>query len=298
MKQTKLFRLPDAGTIRCFDREGRETSVSPQDELWGQNGCFQVNPMSFAKLGKNGKSIADDCSWADGYRAVLDNNTGLVWEVKSPQKGDVNYTADRYTWEQAGTAYIDKLNKNKYGGFSDWRLPNKDELRSIIDYGRTGPALDPRYFPGCQSDFYWTSVPYNMQKPFVWGIFLGLGSGICYSPVSERFVIAVRGGYDRRFGQADQTRFQDNADGTVTDSLTGLMWQKGENERMDWYSALKNCREMRLAGHSDWRLPNLKELNSILNLDHDNGWWYFKNFFPADGLKPPLLHYFSSTPIP
>lgn len=296
MKQTRTFRLPDAGTIRCFDREGRETSVSAQDELWGQNGCFQVNPMSFTKLGKNGKEIADDCLWADGYRATLDNNTGLVWEVKSPKKGDVNYTADRYTWEQAGKAYIDKLNKKKYGGFSDWRLPNKDELRSIIDYGRTGPALDPHYFPGCQSDFYWTSVPYNMQKPFVWGIFLGLGSGICYSPVSERFVIAVRGGYDRRFGQSDQTRFHDNADGTVTDLLTGLMWQKGENERMDWYAALKNCREMRLAGHSDWRLPNLKELNSILNLDHDNGWWYFKNFFPADGLKPPLLHYFSSTP--
>lgn len=288
--------MPDAGMIRCYDAEGRETTVSPQDELWGQNGCFAINPMSFLKLGKDGKAIADNSSWEDGYRCVLDNNTGLVWEIKSPKKGDINYTADRYTWQKAGNAYIKALNKKKYGGFSDWRLPNKDELRSIIDYSRTGPALDPRYFPGYQSDFYWTSVPYNMQKPFVWGIFLGLGSGICYTPVSERSVVAVRGGYDRRFGQPDSSRFSDNGDGTITDSLTGLMWQKGENDRMDWYSALKVCRDMRLGGHADWRLPNLKELNSILNLGYDNNWWYYKEFFPAEGLKPPLLHYFSSTP--
>jgi hypothetical protein len=296
MKKEQTFRLPDAGMIKCYDKEGRETAVGPQDELWGQNGCYSVNPMSFSKLGKMGKPVADTVSWADGYRTVLDNNTGLVWEVKSPKKGDVNYCDDAYTWKDAGDVYIKALNKKKYGGFSDWRLPNKDELRSIIDYGKTGPAVDTRYFPHCKSDLYWTAVPYNMQKPFIWGIFFGLGSGICYTPSSERYVRAVRGGYASSFGKVDASRFKDNTDGTVTDALTGLMWQKGENERMDWYSALKVCKGMDLAGHSDWRLPNLKELNSILNLSHENGWWYYKEFFPADGLKPPLLHYFSSTP--
>ncbi len=291
-----IFKLPDAGSIKCFDRQGREITVKPGDELWGQNGCFTVNPMSFAKRGKTGKSLADAASWEEGLRTVADNNTGLVWEIKSPRKGDVNYCLDRYTWKEAQEKYIKALNKAAYGGFSDWRLPNKDELRSIIDYGRTNPAVDPRYFPNTQSDFYWTSVPYNMQKPFVWGIFFGLGSGICYAPSSRRFVRAVRGGTAKLFGVQAPSRFTDNGDGTVTDSLTGLMWQKGENERMDWYAALKSCRAMRLAGHDDWRLPNLKELNTILNLDYTGGWWYFKDFFPADGLKPPLLHYFSSTP--
>ena len=291
-----MFKLPDAGAIKNYDKEGREIEVKRQDELWGQNGCFVVNPMSFTKLGKTGKPLADTADWKGGFRAVLDNNTGLVWEVKSPRKGDVNYFEDAYTWKKAGDEFIKKLNKIKYGGFSDWRMSNKDELRSIVDYGKTGPAVDTRYFPNTKSDFYWTCVPYNMQKPFIWGIFFGLGSGICYTPNSKRYVRAVRGGKDKRFGKQDPSRFKDNNDGTITDTLTGLMWQKGENERMDWYSALKNCREMRLAGRDDWRMPNLKELNSILNLDHTNGWWYFKDFFPADGLKPPLLHYFSSTP--
>ncbi|MFH0753804.1 MAG: DUF1566 domain-containing protein [Candidatus Omnitrophota bacterium] len=296
MKNGGTFRLPDAGDIKCYDKEGIETTLTPRDELWGQNGCFTVNPMSFSKLGKTGKPVPDNMTWDTGYRSVLDNNTGLIWEVKSPDEGDVNYAEDKYSWEKAGDVYIKALNKKKYGGFSDWRLPNKDELRSIIDYGKTGPSVDTHYFPHCKSDFYWTDVVYNMQKPFVWGIFFGLGSGICYTPSSERYVRAVRGGYDQSFGTVNAARFQDNADGTVTDPLTGLMWQKGENERMDWYAALKACKDMNLGGHSDWRLPNLKELNSILNLSHENGWWYYKDFFPAQGLNPPLLHYFSSTP--
>ena len=193
-----MFKMPDAGAIKCYDKEGCEIDVKPGDELWGQNGCFVVNPMSFTKLGKAGKAVDGGAEWKDGFRMVLDNNTGLVWEVKSPKKGDVNYCDDAYTWKKAQETYIKELNKKKYGGFSDWRMPNKDELRSIIDYGKTGPCVDTNYFPNTKSDFYWTSVPYNMQKPFIWGIFFGLGSGICYTPNSKRYVRAVRGGKDKR----------------------------------------------------------------------------------------------------
>ena len=290
------FKLPDCGAIRCYDKEGKEIDPKPADELYGQNGCFVINPLSFTKLGNKGKVLKDAASYSDGFRMARDNNTGLIWEVKSPKKGEVNCCDDRYAWKEAKGKYVQSLNKKKYGGFGDWRLPNKDELRSIVDYGRTNPAVDPWYFPNIKSDFYWTGVPYKMQPPFVWGIFLGLGSGICYTPDSQRYVIAVRGGCSRSFGQPDATRFKDNANGTITDSLTGLIWQKEENERMDWYAALKACKEMRLAEYSDWRLPNLKEINTILNLDYANGWWYYKDSFPAKGLQPPLLHYFSSTP--
>jgi len=252
--------------------------------------------MSFTKLGNKGKKLPDTAAWQEGYRMALDNNTGLIWEVKSPKKGDVNFCDHTYSWPDAQRKYIKKINAKKYGGFNDWRLPNKDELRSIIDYGRTNPAVDAWYFPHCKTVFYWTSVPYKMQLPFIWGIFFGLGSGICYAPSSLQYVRAVRAGFSKSFGKPERSTFKDNNDGTVTDLRTGLMWQKGENERMDWFEALKYCQQLRLGGYSDWRLPNIKELNTILDLSYKDNWWYHKDFFPAKGLQPPLLHYFSSTP--
>ena len=289
------FKFSDAGLIRCYDREGKEINPVPQDEFYGQNGSFVVNPMSFTKLGIDSEKLPDSALWDDGYRMVQDNNTGLIWEIKSPDNSDINFCGNKYSWEDAAK-YAQRLNSRKYGGYSDWRLPNKDELRSIIDYARINPAVDDFYFPYCQVAFYWTSIPYKMQPPFIWGIFFGMGSGIPYTLSSLQYARAVRGGYNPDFGDPQKSNFKDNGDGTITDLRTGLMWQRDENERMDWYEALKYCKNMKLAGYTDWRLPNIKELNSILDLSYKDGWWYHKEYFPAKGLKPPLLHYFSSTP--
>ncbi|MBN2120319.1 MAG: DUF1566 domain-containing protein [Candidatus Omnitrophica bacterium] len=296
MNQTGKFRLPDSGCTRCFNEKGREINPKPEDKLYGQNGCFIVNPISFTKLSLKSNPLPDDFSWKEGLRMVKDNNTGLIWEVKSPNPKDINFCKVKYNFSQAQETFIKKLNQEKYGGFSDWRLPNKDELRSIVDYGKTDPAVDESYFPNCQVSFYWTSIPYKMQPPFIWGIFFGLGSGIPYTPSSLQCVRAVRGGL-LNFGNPEKPKFKDGGDGTITDLKTDLMWQKGENPRMSWYEALDYCKQLKLAGHSDWRLPNIKELNTILDLSYKDGWWYHKDFFPAEGLQPPLLHYFSSTPF-
>jgi hypothetical protein len=62
--------------------------------------------------------------------------------------------------------------------------------------------------------------------------------------------------------------YLDNGDGTVTDQRTGLIWQKiGGDQAMPWEEALKYCNGLNLAGQSDWRLPNIKELRSISD-DH------------------------------
>jgi hypothetical protein len=296
-KVASEFKMPDTGVTRCFDETGREIDrPKPGEPFYGQNGCFEIHPLAFTKLGAEGTDISDSSCWDDGFRMVRDNNTGLIWEVKSPRLGDINYVDDRYTWQEAQDVYVAELNRQEYGGFDDWRVPFKDELRSVVDYGRSGPAVDPRYFPHCKSDFYWTNAEYRMHPTLAWGIVFGLGSAIPHGKKMARHVRAVRGGADRAFGLAGTSRFKDNGDGTITDSITGLMWQKGENERMGWYEAMRKCQTLELAGHTDWRLPNIKELNTILNLDYTDGWWYYKYFFPADGLNPPLLHYYSSTP--
>jgi hypothetical protein len=74
-------------------------------------------------------------------------------------------------------------------------------------------------------------------------------------------------------------RFTDNGDGTVTDTCTDLMWQNDTadvngsgsieiefpGDRLDWQNALKYCDDLGFAGHDDWRLPNVRELQSIVD---------------------------------
>ena len=69
-------------------------------------------------------------------------------------------------------------------------------------------------------------------------------------------------------GCPSEGRFVDNKDGTVTDTCTRLMWQKDTgNDRVGlaWCDALAYCEELDLAGHDDWRLPNVREVQSIVD---------------------------------
>jgi hypothetical protein len=86
----------------------------------------------------------------------------------------------------------------------------------------------------------------------------------------KMFVRYVRGNPD--YGRND---FIDNKDGTVTDRATGLMWMQadsgmlkagpGGDGRVNWPQALAWAGQLSYAGHSDWRLPNAKELQSIVD---------------------------------
>lgn len=64
--------------------------------------------------------------------------------------------------------------------------------------------------------------------------------------------------------------FIDNGDGTVTDTSTGLMWQQETASQMTWQSALGYCEDLPLGGYTDWRLPTIKELASIVDLSRYN----------------------------
>lgn len=76
--------------------------------------------------------------------------------------------------------------------------------------------------------------------------------------------------YTRVFGEdADYAgrspAYADNGDGTVTDRVTGLVWQKTDGGEMTWEKAGEYARNLRLGGHADWRLPNGMELLGIMN---------------------------------
>lgn len=220
---------------------------------------------------------------------VFDKNTGLYWEVKSSNDSDINAGARTFSFAEAADVHTAELNKAKYGGFDDWRVPNKDELRSIFDYSHTDGVIDNKIFGCCPVGDYWTKNVYRLQPYFSWVLYSGFGSGIAKRTDAKNYVLACRGGNNRRFGESDASRFTDNGDGTITDCVTGLMWQKETNPRMGPKDAEGFCANLKLAGYTDWRLPNIKELNTILNLDVNSSSWLFPQFPVPENEK--MLHY-------
>src|SRR4030095_9358518 len=93
--------------------------------------------------------------------------------------------------------------------------------------------------------------------------------------------------------------FGDNGDETVTDNCTGLMWQKDtadtspdDGGAVRWCDALAYCENLSFGGHDDWRLPNIRELQSLVDYGRFN-----PAIDPVFGTLSPRDVYWSSTSI-
>jgi hypothetical protein len=98
-------------------------------------------------------------------KTVIDQGTALEWQ-KNTSNTPVN-------WQNA-LAYCENLSLDSQ---NDWRLPNIRELKSLVDYNRYYPAIDPGI--PCKSSTYWsaTSVASDTQKT-AWSVFFGNGDDI------------------------------------------------------------------------------------------------------------------------
>ncbi|MBF0467853.1 MAG: DUF1566 domain-containing protein [Desulfamplus sp.] len=287
-----IWPVPDTGQTKCYDVEGynlavkyKEISCPSQGKSpYGQDANYIVNPMFYTKFDTMGNALLDSAtSWA----MVKDNVTGLMWEAKTKKDGIKNYNdphdADNtYTWYDtiastnggyAGTPgngtdtedFINALNSANYGGYSDWRMPTVKELAFIFDYSTPypGPTISTDFFPNTISSFYWAGTTSSYNKYLAWGIYFNYyDGGHDYSlfKYASHYVRAVRGGQE-----GSLNNFIDNGDGTVTDSTTGLVWQKKTGTKTDWESAISYCENLETGGYTDWRLPTVKELRTIVD---------------------------------
>ncbi|MFZ4522289.1 MAG: DUF1566 domain-containing protein [Bacteroidales bacterium] len=206
----------------------------------GEDPDFAINPPSFTDNG-------------DG--TITDNNTLLMW-----QKTD----GGEMTVENAA-AYCNDL---VLAGYSDWRLPTSIELYSINNLGHLNPAMNSVYFTTTQAEYWWTSEVQADDATKAWVV--NAGGGIGAHPKTETL---SAGGSKRFHARAVRnavstvisvSHFSDNGNGTITDNFTGLTWQKIQSPAtMTWEEALAYAGNFSLAGKSDWRLPNVKEIQSL-----------------------------------
>ena len=92
-------------------------------------------------------------------------------------------------------SYIKAINHQKLCSTSNWRLPTREELRSIISYQikYPGPVVDQHYFPNTLSQFYWSSVPDANDKDSAWGIGFSFGYDYAYFKSDHGYVRLVSG---------------------------------------------------------------------------------------------------------
>jgi hypothetical protein len=220
--------LPDTGQLKSY-------TPTP-----GEDADFIINPPSYTD-NSNG--------------TITDNVTGLMWQ--KTDGGEMSFTAAK--------SYSESL---LLGGYDDWRLPSGLELFSINNYDNVNPALNTVFFTKTAAEYWWTIETRADAPANVWVV--NAGGGIGAHPENE----TISAGGTKRFhtravrrtglSPDDAVRFRDNGDGTATDNLTGLIWQKiHPSTLMTWEEALIYANDLSLAGNSDWRIPNIKELQSL-----------------------------------
>ena len=248
------WKLPDTDLNTCYDGTVEIPCPKPWEDYYGQDAQYSINPQSFTKLDANGNDLDDGAStWV----MVRDNNTGLVWEGKTDD-GGIHDWDNTYDWYHAQDTFITQLNSAQFGGNSDWRLPTIQELSTIVRVGGWPLAIDNDYFPLTRHPFYWSATPCMLVSESAWYGNTDFGYVFAGGKPQGHYVRAVRGG-------EPTGSFEDNGDGTVTDTVTGLMWQQHTEASSDWKTALNLCEGLTLAGYEDWRLPNWKELQTLVD---------------------------------
>jgi hypothetical protein len=207
--------------------------------LFGEDADYALHPPTFTNSGG----------------IVKDLITGRVWQQTD---------GGEMTWENA-TNYAASLT---LGGYTDWCLPTAHELFGILNHSAVNPALDPAVFTATSAEYWWSQDRQSGYSSNVW--VAHAGGGIGPHPKSE----TISAGGTKRFhvrcvrGSLAPSEvglrhyFINNADGTITDLDAGLTWQQAAaGAAMNWEAALQYADGLALAGYTDWRLPNIKELS-------------------------------------
>ncbi len=266
---------------------GRDTAIGTAMKVGGGDAGFD-----FTKLDSNGRELPIT---ATNHHCIRDNVTGLVWEIKTNDGGlrDQDWT---YTWhpdansvdgdagrfngnncyrsgEHVGRCdtdwFVQDVNEDGLCGFNDWRMPTVKELVGIAHYGQYHPAIDSNYFRNTQNAEYWSGSPDVANSHNAWYVNFNTGFPEVDSWDDSYHVRLVR-------GTPIADTFIDNNNGTVTHLNTELMWAKcsegqavldcvGDAMEMDWRTALTRANNAQLAGYTDWRLPNIKELQALID---------------------------------
>lgn len=237
--------------------------------------------MRYVRLDSTGKVLSDGATSVTAT-CIEDRNTGLTWELKSNDAGlrDARHT---YSWHAVPRhltvarcettecnvpAYIAAANAAGLCGARNWRLPAREELRSIVDYARVypGPTINTAVFNSTSAHFYWSANEDAGDRRNAWGIGFAFGFDYAYPKENAAHVRLVR-----RSRNPARAPFEILADGSVRDGEHGLVWQRCSSGQL-WNGTICTGSATRLTfaeaqtrSQIPWRLPTLTELTRLVD---------------------------------
>jgi len=275
---SRTYMINGTGLEGYFDDRTDIPEPTPGEDFYGQDSHYPGNHFSFRDN--------DDGT-------VSDLNTGLTWQKSYYRIAFTSY--EHYIARMEG--FLDSINaRGLLGDFNDWRVPTAKEQLSIADFSGSVnqwiPYIDTSVFnfafpsentnkfdpPGTRkidaqhvSSNKYVGLVNNRNEGFTAFNFAD-GHIKTYryngreTDENGFYLKLVRGNPDYGVNQ-----YVDNDDRTVSDLATGLMWQKTDDGvAKDWEAALAYAEDLELGGHTDWYLPDIKELQSIVDYSRND----------------------------
>lgn len=185
---------------------------------------------------------------------VVDEITGVVWQRDLAASAGLS-------WPDADQHCKDLT----LVGHDDWRLPTRLELVSIVDVAAFDPAIDGTAFPQTPSLGFWSGSLHADQPETAWLVYFKEG----YTSFNQfAYLSQARCVRSERAPSAAATaaHLVAGTDRTVKDTDTGLTWKRStEPDRYTFEDAQARCAGLVYAGHDDWRVPSLNELETLVD---------------------------------
>ena len=261
--------------------------------------------LSFAQSVNKTMNLLPDTGQTNSYTATFgeDNDYNInVPSYTNNNNGTITDIVTGLMWQQTdgGEMTIDNAfiyaNNLVLAGFSDWRLPSPKESFGILNHQNNNPALNTTYFTNTNAGYWWTNTYQVGDNTKVWTT--NAGGGIGNKPKSETISAGGTFKFHARCVRDVNValivgHFLDNGNGTITDNLTQLIWQKVPSTTpLSWENAIAYAESLSLTNATDWRLPNIKELQSLNDENLANP-SVNQTYFSTIGTK----NYWSSTSV-